>query len=357
MTGRRRTHPEPRVVVILAACACIGVLGSLDVRGSSASVGKPDRAIAFQRKLSKAPLSIYLMNRDGSGQRLLTPGSGFKWSPDGERIAFLRRTTGTFFDLWIINRDGGGLRKVVSDLLFGGLTWSPDGKHIAFEGKVGTTFPVADAIYVVDSDGRNLTRLTAASRSADVSSPRWSPDGAQIAFLRDEGDDRETIVTMTPNGSDQRILFSAYSLGPVRWSPNGLEIAFAAARTNRFPQYDIYVMDRRGTKLRNLTRTAQSDESGPDWSPNGRLIAFESYVGFKGHIRRMTHDGRDTLTLDLPKTNGFDPTWSPDGQSIIFISRRDGNQDIYAVTASGRNQTNLTNSRLPTQDTAPAWMP
>ena len=63
------------------------------------------------------------------------------------------------------------------------------------------------------------------------------------------------------------------------------------------------------------------------------------------------------LALDAAKTNGVEPSWSPDGRNIVFVSRRDGNRDIYVVTAAGRDQTNLTKTPIPTQNWAPEWAP
>ncbi|NJN67618.1 MAG: hypothetical protein HC884_13355 [Chloroflexaceae bacterium] len=47
--------------------------------------------------------------------------------------------------------------------------------------------------------------------------------------------------------------------------------------------------------------------------------------------------------------------WSPDGQQLAFLSERDGNVDIYLMSANGTNQRNLTNH--PAYDGSPAWSP
>ena len=348
------------VGLVVVALAGLGISGShRQARSASNSVATADAGtIAFQRKVSKAALSIYLMNADGSDQRFLTKGSGFEWSPDRRRIAFLWRSTGTFFDLWVVGRDGRDPRRVVENRLFGELNWSPDGERIAFLGKSGYTSPYSSDIYVVDSGGDNLTRLTMSPLDAHDSAPSWSPDGTRIAFVREDDEGRGRIITIKPTGKDQRILLRGFDLGPAVWSPDGSEIAFEASRG---PGHltDIYRMSQLGKNLRNLTPgTASSGEYRPRWSPNGRMIVFESVGGpVKGGIHRITRDGKNNLTLDTPKTNGEQPSWSPDGRSIVFVSRRDGNHDIYVVTATGRKQTNITNSRIPTQDDAPEWVP
>ena len=74
-----------------------------------------------------------------------------------------------------------------------------------------------------------------------------------------------------------------------------------------------------------------------------------------------TQDVSVTVTAGSPTnlTNNsaadWEPAWSPDGTRIAFASRRDGNWDIYVMSADGTGQERLTNN--PALDAAPAWSP
>jgi len=51
----------------------------------------------------------------------------------------------------------------------------------------------------------------------------------------------------------------------------------------------------------------------------------------------------------------FRPVWSPDGTKIAFASDRSGGREIYKMTSSGDQQTNLTNNSV--YDDRPSWQP
>jgi len=342
---------------------CTALLALVKPDARAAPAGLP--LIAFEHKVYKAAQAIYVMSADGSDQRLLATGTGFAWSPDGDRIAFQRRSTSRVFDeLWVIGRDGRDLRRVATGA-FGRPTWSPDGGRLAFVGR-GNTAPRTTVIHVVDSDGSDRQQLPGASGDWDYRALSWSPDGTQIAFVQDKfgqnlpgGAAFTRVGTVKPDGRDWRILHRGFLTGAsaIAWSPNSSEVAFVASQAPK-NRSDLYVMSRLGTKRRNLTRTPATSEADPSWSPDGRMIVFVRELGLaKSGVHVIRRDGIGDVTLDSPKTNGVEPSWSPDGRNIVFVSRRDGNQDIYAVTATGRNQTNLTSDRLPTQNTSPEWAP
>ena len=140
--------------------------------------------------------SLYVMNADGSDQKELYPAKGVlfasaDWSPDGGQILFTRvayPTGSPIASVWLVNSDGSDAKKIMSGA--SDATWSPDGKHIAFSSgrdrNGQTCFAECqpnDEIYVADANGTNPKRLT--NDKSEDSSPTWSPDGKQIAFVSD----------------------------------------------------------------------------------------------------------------------------------------------------------------------------
>ncbi|HEV2763768.1 MAG TPA: protein kinase [Pyrinomonadaceae bacterium] len=93
----------------------------------------------------------------------------------------------------------------------------------------------------------------------------------------------------------------------------------------------------------------------PDWSPDGKRVAFTSNRDGKPDIYVMDWDGQNVRRLTHNTAEDFAPVWSPDGSRIAFTSKRDGNDEIYVMNADGSNQTKLTDT--PAADSRPAWSP
>ncbi|OLC40518.1 MAG: hypothetical protein AUH75_07620 [Gemmatimonadetes bacterium 13_1_40CM_4_65_7] len=129
------------------------------------------------------------------------------------------------------------------------------------------------------------------------------------------------------------------------------QIAFISDRDRNL---DIYLMNVDGPGVMQLTNDPSND-THPDWSPDGTRIVFTSFRDGNAEIYAMNADGSNATRLtNNPAFDGL-PAWSLDGTRIVFTSLRDGNKEIYVMNADGSNPRNLTNN--PGGDDTPAWSP
>ena len=93
----------------------------------------------------------------------------------------------------------------------------------------------------------------------------------------------------------------------------------------------------------------------PQYSPDGRQIAFVHQAGGRGQIFVMNVDGTGAVNISRNDFSDRSPVWSPDGSKIAFVSDREGDWDIHVMNADGGGQRRLAgNAGL---DRAPAWSP
>ena len=157
----------------------------------------PDRQkIAFMSGRDGDPgdPEIYVMAADGSDIQQLTIHRGLDgypaWSPDGHQIAFVRDTdppaTGPMYpprsqSIYVMNSDGSNVQRLTEFATGGTISWSPDGERIAFSGNFDRIWE----IYVMHSDGSNVQRLTILlSETPGVSLPTGLPTVRRLSSTR-----------------------------------------------------------------------------------------------------------------------------------------------------------------------------
>jgi len=154
-----------------------------------------------------------------------------------------------------------------------------------------------------------------------------APDGGLIAFTTQSPDDRSPIVAvMGAAGGEPRLLVPGDAPD---WSPDGRSIAFTRSAGDRS---EIFVMNADGSELRRLTTNPEGifDES-PTWSPDGRTIVFSrSALDLSGpdprpadrnhrDVYSVALDGSPEMQLVGGTTDDFSPEWSPDGTRLAFV--------------------------------------
>jgi TolB protein len=88
--------------------------------------------------------------------------------------------------------------------------------------------------------------------------------------------------------------------------------------------------------------------------PTG-VLSFLSTRDGNFEIYSMTADGKNVKNLTNNKALDFWSSWSPDGKYILFYSNRDGNNEIYRMDSDGKNPVNI--SKHPSNDYLPDWSP
>ena len=164
---------------------------------------------------------IYLVDPAGGTPRLLPqPLRGpydAVFSPDGSQIAYFAGGGDHDNSLWVMNADGSGSRVLLKDRGFmkssaelGSLGWFPDGRRLMFSMGNSLGYPQG-SIYVVGADGSGLTRVI-----ANGTNPKVSPDGSRIAYDRLNYSCCSGLAFADPDGAHVQRLDDAAS-GP--WNP------------------------------------------------------------------------------------------------------------------------------------------
>ncbi len=256
---------------------------------------------------------------------------------------------------------------------------SPDGRRIAVivttpDLKTDKTQQEIDLVDVASGARRALTW-----KREELASPRWSPDGSQLAFIaRDAKSKQGQLYVMPMDGGDAVLITDAKKgVDSFSWSPNGVQIAFISAdeapnakaikahddafqvTDNHFltraaltPSH-LWLVSSAGGSAKRLTQgsfslsTDQQDSAPePAWSRDGHSIAFTRFPGpywgpsFHSVIDTVDVAGGASRTLVAEKTV-MDPRYAPTGNVLAFMRPRGGDQNngnaVY-VSVDGRNR-------------------
>ncbi len=282
--------------------------------------------------------AICLAAVDGSDPpRRLTAGeerdSSPRWSPDGTRLAFTSsRGDDKKAQVYVLPLEGGEAIKL-TDLKedAGELVWSLDGSTIALSSRVRD-----DAYEEEDEKKRRPRRFTRASYKLD--NVGWTGDRRQHLFA----------VPADGSGEARQLTDGDFEHSSPAWSPDGRQLAFVSQRDDDWDVKlvsDVYVMAADvGGEPTKLTSSAGECDSVV-WSPDGSQLAFLYTPGTldwprHGQVAVIPSDGGEPrlLTTSLDRTCApypkiRVPAW--DGDRIVFVVEDGGNVHLYDVPADG----------------------
>jgi Tol biopolymer transport system component len=306
MTGKRRTvigHSLLLSLVMLAGCG-----------GSEKRM-----EIAYGVVRDEVPTRIVVVEDDGTDSRRVTGAKRGEsptlpvWSPDGTRIAFVRyRAAGGpgAVQVYVVNADGSGERLVGEGTL---PRWTNDGRSLVVERPFAP--PRAPTLHVLSVDGNGERLLTRGS------APALSHDGSTVAFVRyayrrsanqfvRAG---SSLHTISLAGTGLRRLDQITGLGTgyvqPNWLPDDSAIAVIERRGDLAappdPLVTVSPSGQRRVIIPNVGETY-------DWSPLGDLIAYTR----DSILYVVQPDGTEVEAFG--ESNAIDIEWSPDGRKVAF---------------------------------------
>lgn len=231
--------------------------------------------------------------------------------------------------------------------------WSPAGDRIVF---VSRRDGEMRDVFVMDQDGTNVTQLTD-TPDADEIAPKYSPDGATIAYARSD-DDGWSLWLMSVDGSSPRKLAGPYRFVEFpSWAPDGRQIYFSAIEGNRAA--DILSVDLATLEVRVRIATEASDVC-PHFSHDGKWLTYAT-ESEEGNVDVFRHDVvSDDVTgsadVRLTTEAGVDDyaNFSADDGQLVFVTRRSGDNDLWLMNPDGSGQRPLT-STPDLRENVPDW--
>lgn len=239
------------LTAVALAAVCLG-------GGAPQAASTLPAALAFSRA-EAAGGGIFVWERSGRVRLFARSGTAPTWSPDGRRLAYVAPAALGATDLYVADADGSHRAPLTRSEAADETSpdWSPDGRSLVVD-RDGT-------LVVVRADGA-LERVLTAGRE-----PAWSRSG-RIAFVSDRtGSDELYVIDSTGRGL-RRLTTSPAAESAPSWSPDGRRLAFVSAEGLTV---DLYVLDIAKGSMTQLT-TDPFNEGSPAWSADGRTIAFVS---------------------------------------------------------------------------------
>jgi Tol biopolymer transport system component/predicted Ser/Thr protein kinase len=304
------------------------------------------------------------------------------WSPDGQQLAFVSNRGGSP-GIWSVSYLGGAPKLLgelpATDSSQKILTaWSKDGQTIYFESGAGLSA-------LDPGSGRIASVIGSDSAVKNASGFRISPDEKQIAYSASINGRSQIFVRPVGAGEPRQLTYGEGHNRYPDWFPDSRRLAFSSSSSESYQIRVAWTDAREPVQLtlgnddyqsvsvspdgRTIIAVSTKENAGifacdpvtgaetvwtsdpglqlfPEIAPDGRMIAFQSsraIVRMSETIFVKTRNTDEPIELASP---GFDAKWSPDGAALAFLRYKDGKADLWKVSISGRNETQLTTGGL-----------
>ncbi|WP_405719848.1 TolB family protein [Streptomyces sp. NBC_00046] len=225
-------------------------------------------------------------------------------SPDGERVAYTLTTQDAGNDrvirsIWEVRGGVGPARRLTRGPADTAPRWSPDGAWLAFlrDGQ----------LHLLSADGGEAVALTtSADRPAGAGIPVWSPDGSRIAFAAPEAHRADSAPVV---------------IDALGWKADGAGLIGSLRR-------QLFVVEVESGEFVQLTE-GDRHVGSPSWSPDGTRLAYPAqttpdaavFGPSAAHVVGVGENAPEPRRVGPADGLAGPVSWFPDGSALLVVGR------------------------------------
>lgn len=176
-----------------------------------------------------------------------------------------------------------------------------------------------------------------------------------IAFVS-ERDGQKDVWLLSPTGMEQRLTHGAEDEFPASPAPDGRALLIVAAWQDGPLHLEQLRLVPLGGGETHALHAPRARARNPSWAPDGTwLVAESDERGFSDIVRTTPEGDAQPVWLAAAPQGNFEPSVSPDGAEIAFVSSREGDPEVYVMSADGQTVRRLTTFHK--EDWGPRWSP
>lgn len=188
--------------------------------------------------------------------------------------------------------------------------WTPDGKSLIYNRN--------GRLYRFDLATRTPTEIDTGFADENNNDHVLSFDGKMLGIShRRDAESNSIVYTVSVGGGEPKEITPVGPSYLHGWSPDGKRLVYTGGRNGNF---DIYSIASDGSGEEQRLTTFPGLEDGPEYSPDGNHIYFNSTHSGLMQIWRMPPGGYEHEQVTDDEFNNWFPHISPDGKRIVFIS-------------------------------------